>query len=47
MEAVILALIPGLSNYPFLLNVCSVLFAFFFGGFIFSAFWGLITGFKK
>lgn len=47
MEAIILALIPGLSNYPFFLSLTSVLFSFFFGGFIFSAFWGLITGFKK
>lgn len=47
MEAIVLALIPGLQNYPFLLTLVCCIFALFFGGFIFSAFWSLITGFKK
>lgn len=47
MEAIVLALIPGLSNYPFLLAFVCCVFALFFGGFIFSAFWNLLIGFKK
>lgn len=47
MEAVILSLIPAVQNYPFLLALCECIIALFFGSFIFSAFWGLITGFKK
>lgn len=47
METIVLALVPGLADYPFLLSAACLLFAFFFGGFIFSAFWSLITGFKK
>lgn len=43
MENLILQLIPSLTNYPFLLIVTDITFAFFFGGFIFSAFWNLIT----
>lgn len=43
METLILQLIPQLSNYPFLLVITEITFAFFFGGFIFSGFWNLIT----
>lgn len=46
MEAIILSLIPQLADYPFLLNITAVLFALYFGGLIFNAFWGLLTGFK-
>ena len=42
MENLILTLIPNLSNYPLLLIITEVVFAFFFGGFIFSGFWNLI-----
>ena len=42
MENLILTLIPGLSNYPFMLIITEICFAFFFGGFIFSAFWNLV-----
>lgn len=47
MEAIVLALVPGLADFPFFLSLVCCLFAFFFGGMIFSGFWGLITGFKK
>lgn len=47
METVILALVPALADYPFLLAIAECLIALFFGSFVFSAFWGLITGFKK
>lgn len=46
METLILNLIPGLDSYPFLLKIIDILFALYFGGFIFSAFWGLLTGYK-
>ena len=42
MENIILTLIPTLTNYPFLLVITEMCFAFFFGGFIFSGFWNLI-----
>lgn len=43
METLILLLIPSLSNYPFMLIVTEICFAFFFGGFIFSSFWNLVS----
>lgn len=46
MEAIILSLVPQLSNYPFLLAIVEVIFALYFGGMIFSSFWGLLTGFR-
>lgn len=46
MEAVVLSLLPSLSNYPFLLLLVCTLFVIYFGGFIFSCFWGLLTGFR-
>ena len=47
MEAVIIALVPALADYPFLLALAEMLIALFFGSFIFSAFWGMLTGFHK
>ena len=47
MEAIILALVPGLRDYPFLLNAAGLVFAFYFGGLIFSGFWNLLTGWKR
>ena len=42
METLILTLIPSLNLYPFLLIITEIIFALFFGGFIFSSFWNLI-----
>lgn len=42
MEVLILSLIPGLVDYPFLLIITEICFAMFFGGFVFSGFWNLI-----
>lgn len=43
MEVLILSLIPSLIDYPFFLIITEICFAFFFGGFVFSSFWNLIT----
>lgn len=43
MENLILTLIPQLQNYPYFLVITEMCFAFFFGGFIFSSLWNLVT----
>lgn len=44
MEAIVLALFPSLSDYPFLLTYVSCILCLFFGSFVFSGIWKLLTG---
>lgn len=44
MEAIVIALIPVLNDYPFLLALVETIFALFFGSFIFSGIWKMLTG---
>lgn len=46
MEEIILRLIPSLVNYPIFLIFTEILTYIFFGGFIFSGLWNLITGYR-
>lgn len=45
MEEIILTFIPSLINYPIFLILVELITFIFFGGFIFSSLWNLITGY--
>ena len=46
MEEIIIRLIPTITDYPIFLIFTEILTYLYFGGFIFSALWNLVTGYK-